>query len=200
MKININLDPTKFSKIGKTKIFDLGNVSTTIDDLLNESEITITDNTIPILQIDGEKYLMPDLNIDYHNLFKRNVLTILESDLINLGGLSSSVRPYKVYTATLTQEGLNNPVATVLENTFEENFVWERIFPGTYQVSINGAFPSNKTAVFINASYDSGVNTLNSIFRSDDNTILVTAATISDSILADDLIVESVLVEIRVYN
>lgn len=125
---------------------------------------------------------------------------ILKRLSLKVDETAGDLRPYKVYTATLAQEGLNAPVATVLEKTFEEDFTWERIFPGTYQISISGAFPSDKTGVFINASYDSGVNTLNSIFRSDDNTILVTTATISDSVLADDLIVESVLVEIRVYN
>ena len=39
-------------------------------------------------------------------------------------------RPYKVYTALLTQSGTNAPVATVLENTLGGEIVWSRINPG----------------------------------------------------------------------
>ena len=41
-------------------------------------------------------------------------------------------RPYKVYTALLTQSGTDAPVATVLENTLGYDIVWNRLNAGGY--------------------------------------------------------------------
>ena len=41
-------------------------------------------------------------------------------------------RPYRVYTALLTQSGTNAPVATVLENTLGYDIVWGRLNAGEY--------------------------------------------------------------------
>lgn len=46
---------------------------------------------------------------------------------------SVEVKPYKVYTALLTQSGTDAPVATVLENTLGESIVWQREGVGEYQ-------------------------------------------------------------------
>lgn len=53
---------------------------------------------------------------------------------------------YKVYTALLTQEGTNPPVATVFENTIG-NIVWTRNFAGFYSATLPGAFTLGKTFV-----------------------------------------------------
>jgi hypothetical protein len=46
---------------------------------------------------------------------------------------SIDVRPYKVYTAILSQGGTNNPsVVSVLENTLGVNITWTRAFTGVY--------------------------------------------------------------------
>ena len=41
-------------------------------------------------------------------------------------------RPYKVYTALLSQTGTDAPVATVLENTLGYDIVWSRLNAGGY--------------------------------------------------------------------
>lgn len=58
----------------------------------------------------------------------------------------SSYKTYKVYTALLTQNGSNSPVATVLENTIG-NIVWTRVGPGDYLGTLANAF--NDTTFFI---------------------------------------------------
>jgi len=54
-------------------------------------------------------------------------------------------RPYKVYTALLTQTGTDTPVATVLENTLGGTVVWIRDGVGSYSCVLSGAFLANKT-------------------------------------------------------
>lgn len=63
-------------------------------------------------------------------------------------------RPYKVYTALLTQEGTNDPVAQVLENTLGGTPVWERIGQGRYNCTLTGAFPEGKTYCTSNNGFD----------------------------------------------
>lgn len=57
----------------------------------------------------------------------------------------AAARPYKVYTALLTQSGTNAPVATVLENTLGGTVVWSYSSVGSYLGTLNGAFTVNKT-------------------------------------------------------
>jgi hypothetical protein len=60
--------------------------------------------------------------------------------------VTDSVRPYKVYTALLTQTGENAPVATVLENTIGDiSFTYESA--GSYTINSNRLFTVNKTWV-----------------------------------------------------
>jgi len=57
------------------------------------------------------------------------------------------VRPYKVYTALLTQTGTNDPVATVLENTLGGDVVWTRSSDGVYVGTLLNAFSETRTFV-----------------------------------------------------
>lgn len=52
-----------------------------------------------------------------------------------------------VYRATLTQSGTSAPVANILENTLGAIPVWSRIGTGDYLLTLNGAFPVNKTLI-----------------------------------------------------
>ena len=74
-------------------------------------------------------------------------------------------RPYKVYTALLTQSGTNAPVATVLENTLGEEPVWTRVSLGSYKLtSPNGIFDIDKTITMITpqvSDYKLSVDTIN---------------------------------------
>ena len=67
---------------------------------------------------------------------------------------SGDSRPYKVYTALLTQTGTNAPAATVLENTIGD-IVWSRDDAGNYYGTLVGAFTPDKTT-FTASSYDAG--------------------------------------------
>ena len=49
-----------------------------------------------------------------------------------LNPILNDPRPYKVYTALLTQSGTDAPVATVLENTLGYDIVWSRLNAGGY--------------------------------------------------------------------
>jgi hypothetical protein len=75
---------------------------------------------------------------------KGSKLTSAEMDG-NLEYLESMGRPYKVYTALLTQSGTNAPVATVLENTLGGDIVWSRNSEGDYSLTLTGAFILDKT-------------------------------------------------------
>ena len=55
--------------------------------------------------------------------------------------------PYKVYTALLTQEGTNAPVATVLEDTIGNiSFAYDGV--GLYRIVNSQSFDQTKTAMF----------------------------------------------------
>lgn len=69
----------------------------------------------------------------------------LSTELVTKGQLDAAVRPYKVYTAIVTQLGTGDPTATVLENTLGAVPVWSRYATGIYRLTLVGAFPSNKT-------------------------------------------------------
>ena len=61
---------------------------------------------------------------------------------------NNDLRPYKVYTALLTQTGTNDPSASVLENTLGEELAWTRDFTGSYFVTASSNIFTEKTAVF----------------------------------------------------
>lgn len=65
--------------------------------------------------------------------------------------VNNNARPYKVYTALLTQTGTSNPTAIVLQNDFSGvTFTWTRDDIGTYFVTASSAvLTADKTAVFI---------------------------------------------------
>ena len=65
-------------------------------------------------------------------------------------------RPYKVYTALLTQTGTDAPVATVLENTLGGDIVWSYYAEGVYNGELLGAFTINKTDISFGAYKSSG--------------------------------------------
>ena len=110
-------------------------------------------------------------------------------------------RPYKVYTALLSQTGTNAPVATVLENTLGGTVIWSRVSTGTYVGTLAGGFAVNKTICFHQRSSDL---TSSSAFDYSMSSAQVSTNTVDLKStlaggLADGLIIRS-SVEIRVYN
>lgn len=113
------------------------------------------------------------------------------------------VRPYKVYSATITQTGTTAPIATVLENTIGE-IVWSYDAPGQYIATLQDAFTENKV-FFIHQSIvsDDGGATQYTVFlfRSDPSFLSLRtynmAYTLTDGCLQAGT---PLSLEIRVYN
>lgn len=110
---------------------------------------------------------------------------------------SEDSRPYKVYTALLTQTGTNAPVATVLENTLGGDIVWTRDSAGYYIGTLTGEFLLNKT--FISNSFVE-LNQFEDkvyMYRENDNVIALRSYLGGTQ---DDGLINHFPIEIRVYN
>ena len=109
-----------------------------------------------------------------------------------------NIKPYKVYTALLTQQEDNDPVATILENTLGEvSFSYN--FIGFYVIESDGLFIQDKT-YFSGASsnYGSDSVTLNFNYQNNSSINLVTFDVGTQQSLDDALYLSPI--EIRVYN
>lgn len=89
---------------------------------------------------DISTYLTQKVTIVKHSALVTNIV-----DTIFSAGNGSGARPYKVYTALLTQSGTDAPVATVLENTLGGTVVWSYDDAGQYRATLTSAFTENKT-------------------------------------------------------
>lgn len=105
-------------------------------------------------------------------------------------------RPYKVYTATMTQTGTAAPEAVVLENTIGD-IVWSYNL-GRYNGTLPGAFPANKVAFFVTKieNYFDPITNVK-IKKINDDTIEISTANASN--ISTNGILNAVI-EIRVYN
>lgn len=104
--------------------------------------------------------------------------------------ISNTIRPYKVYTALLTQSGTDSPVATVLENTLEFNPSWEYFETGKYGFNFPTPPDYNKIVIFI--SNNLGYNYFYAL-NTDYNILIRTVS-------GGDNEYDNTPIEIRVYN
>ena len=126
---------------------------------------------------------------------------VLPNQVVVKSQLDAVGRPYKVYTALLSQSGTNAPTATVLENTLGGTVVWTRNSTGNYYGTLNGAFPIyDKIALFQGGDMWGTlplkiirVQYLNS------NTIQIFTQQATDGALVDNSLANT-SIEIRVYN
>lgn len=109
---------------------------------------------------------------------------------------SDYLKPYKVYTALLTQSGTSAPTATVLENTIG-SIVWARSASGDYNGTLTGAFTASKTFVSLTLNY-AGTSVTGYGVRSNDNVVLVQTIDATNTGVDNKLNVASL--EIRVYQ
>lgn len=100
------------------------------------------------------------------------------------------IRPYKVYTALLTQTGTSAPVATVLENTLGGTVTWSRTVPGGYFATLSNAFTTDKTTVLITNGSTNG-NYIHGAAVSTTNVNIIAP---------NDGQIDRATIEIRVYN
>ena len=125
-------------------------------------------------------------------------LTLIDESLNQTTPVDS--RPYKVYTALLTQSGTDAPVATVLENTLGGDVVWSYVSIGYYKATLIGGFIEDKT--FILTGSNISVNTVDSA------TLNTNELSVNDFVLntydantqAYNGILLKTSIEIRVYN
>ena len=117
-------------------------------------------------------------------------------NLVENGG-----RPYKVYTALLSQKLTAAPSAVVLENTLGGAIVWSYDDVGTYIGTLNGMFLENKTFYLIeNTIVDTGEGyetNICFITRISNNEILIYT---NDAVGLNNSLLDDTPVEIRVYN
>ena len=104
-------------------------------------------------------------------------------------------KPYKVYTALLTQTLTDAPTVIVLENTLEGTVVLSYSAVGSYVATLTGAFTLNKTWCSITST--AGADVTLTAGRGSDNTINIKSflsGTLSNSAMSPACL------EIRVYN
>jgi hypothetical protein len=148
---------------------------------------------IEITPVNINMQLTESLNI---NGSAGNPSDVLISQGTGLPPIWSNTRPYKVYTALLTQTGTDAPTAIVLENTLGFVPNWQYINIGTYTIN-NALFTNNKTTVnvFLNVNGNS---------YSFPSTVTTANVTIHSVFLSDFTYLDGVLnntaIEIRVYN
>jgi hypothetical protein len=153
--------------------------------LSDGTNITVSNNAT----FNGASLFNGNLFADFINPNTGNLLTILNGGSNNLlirgntvvqGSVTAApatvstelatlgqVRPYKVYTALLSQSGTNAPFVIVLENTLEGTLVWSVSSVGIYLGTLTGAFTLNKTVSFISGDQSAdkgyGIDNLSSV-------------------------------------
>lgn len=110
-------------------------------------------------------------------------------------------RPYKVYSARITQSGTSAPTVLIYENTIG-NIAWTRGGAGDYYGTLISAFVNNKTMIpngeAILQSDGSAVASGYRLYRMNDNA--VNLQTKQNNISADSILGSGIDLEIRVYN
>jgi len=115
-------------------------------------------------------------------------------------------RPYKVYTALLTQSGTDAPVATVLENTLGGNVTYTRAQAGNYGIVSNNLFGTvDKCIIFLGSNKDpvfvGGSNSRVITRYSDPSSIQLYSLNLNlDEFLEEFGSIRRLSIEIRVYN
>jgi hypothetical protein len=102
----------------------------------------------------------------------------------------------KVYRALLSQNGTDNPVVTILENTLGAAVVWTYDAVGSYLGTCTGVFTVNKTAIHTGQNYGNLGNEVTYAYPNDVDTVYI--ETIDDKVSANDIL-NNTFVEILVY-
>ena len=147
MKLIIKNDSKETVKNPNVKI-----IETTEASFTNQT-VFIEENDVPIIKYTDTEamYFVKDLDNLYDRKSKSEVLLNITIDNLEAigGGSSKPVdpRPYKVYTALLTQSGTSAPVATVLENTTGLNITYQYLLVGQYAIHLNSPVPKNTVTI-----------------------------------------------------
>jgi hypothetical protein len=111
---------------------------------------------------------------------------------------TTTLPPYKVYTALLERTGAVAPTATILENTLG-TITFAYTGPGNYGIGSSSLFTLNKTFITITPAYTAAIpgNTLSTAITSNSSISILQTTT---SGLNNEDWAFPVCVEIRVYN
>lgn len=111
--------------------------------------------------------------------------------------LDAAARPYKVYTALLTQTGTNAPVATVLENTLGATISYSLGGTGFVVATSSTTSFTDPNKVFISISNGNGAGFF-SVLRIQTNQVRIVQQNIAGA--NTDGLLQTANFEIRVYN
>jgi hypothetical protein len=114
---------------------------------------------------------------------------------------TTNIRPYKVYSALVSQASSLDPTDSVLESTFNSTLTWNRDYTGRYTVSSSAEFTMDK--LFVTFSQNAALATSSTPCHYnwqwyDSSTLYVESLNVAGA-TADNLF-SATSVEIRVYN
>lgn len=130
---------------------------------------------------EGELYQDTDTGL----MYSRNGATIY-----NVG----SSAEFNVYRANLTQTGVLAPTVDLFENTLGGSVSTTYFGLGSYNITLVGAFISNKTMVIVNSGVKLGYV---KAFRVSNDSIRI--ETYDNTFVASDAILDKTAIEIRIY-
>lgn len=133
----------------------------------------------------------------YTNHYRTNSMKATKYPIyaIKAGDVMGTLPAYKVYSALLTQTGINPPVATVLENTLGGTIIWTYNSVGEYYGTLINTFKNNKTFVLL--GMDDAGHIAGGIRQTDDIIYVFTSDMTGGYI---DSAMQETSIEIRVYN
>ncbi len=121
------------------------------------------------------------------------------------GGLTvngtSNLRPYKVYTALVTQTSSLDPTDLILESTFNSTLTWNRDYTGRYTISSTAEFTQDKVFVVFSQNAALATSTTPCHYNwqwYDSSNLYIESLNVAGA-TADNLF-SATSVEIRVYN
>jgi hypothetical protein len=136
---------------------------------------------------------MSTINVDIIQSQASGPVTV-NDDLVVNG--TNNIRPYKVYSAILSQTGTNAPTAVVLENTIGSIFL-TRTDVGMYRISSNSLFTADKTSISCNGVGYTNGELVYAVVGGIGFCQLVTRT--SAGVTSDDILYKN-FIEVRVYN
>jgi len=143
---------------------------------------------LTLKNVDGSQFIQIANPNNPEQRFCVSVADFLATDVVQ-----EVIRPYKVYTALLTQSGIDAPTAVVLENTIGD-IVWTYHSIGVYFATLTNAFIEDKTYLFAYILPTSIIG-----FQRDDENQINIGTTDNLGVKTNGLL-NSTSIEIRIYN
>jgi hypothetical protein len=140
------------------------------------------------------------IGVQYEEMKDPAVKNFNINDIAALVPAQPAQLPYKVYTALISQTGINAPTVIVLENTLEDpgSFSYQTV--GIFNYTNVGAFTLDKTIVFCtkDANEETPAYIIEGKRTSDDTVQFIVKATTTNNLTNGAL--SKANIEIRVYN